>query len=78
MARTESAPSLHFRLNQHRWTLQLDLKARTPIHELITAYGVDNRVCLPSEQTRDESDLCKTEKKPEAIPTPKGLTVYYY
>jgi hypothetical protein len=32
----------------------------------------------PTEQAREQCDLCKTEKKTEAVPKFGGMTVYHY
>jgi hypothetical protein len=53
----------------HGWTLWLDLKGRMQIHELIAAYGVDNRGSLPTEEARKQCDLCEIEEEPKAVVT---------
>jgi hypothetical protein len=46
------------------WALAVDLKEEKQIHKLISTYGVDNNRCLPSEQARDQCDLCTATREP--------------
>jgi hypothetical protein len=47
------------------WVVYLNRKARVRIHDLISAYGVDDPTCLPKPEV--QCDLCKTEEKLEPV-----------
>jgi hypothetical protein len=49
------------------WTVPMDRKLQKQIHELITAYGIDNQTCLPADQVRGQCDLCEIEDQPTSV-----------
>ncbi len=47
------------------WYLVLDRKAQKHIHELILAYGVDNKIGQVAAESRQRCDFCMGIKEPQ-------------
>jgi hypothetical protein len=64
------------------WYLVLDRKAQKHIHELILAYGVDNKIGQAAAESRQRRDFCMGIKEPqvkiEHFVADNGLSTYTF
>lgn len=62
------------------WRLMLDRKTQKHIHELIAAYGVDNKIGQVEAESKKQCDFCEgtiePEVKTESTFAPNGITTY--
>jgi hypothetical protein len=64
------------------WYLELDRKAQKHIHEMIAAYGVDNKIGQIAAESKKRCDFCSGSREPEVKMQSRvaanGISTYTY